>query len=167
MPAPRVAIIIPAYNAADYIEASVRSILRQSVGDFQLLVVNDGSKDSSSAIGHEYEAKYPQTFRVIDKENGNYGSCVNRGLKEATGKYVKVLDADDYFDTDVFEAFVHLLSEINADLLISDFDVDIKCINSFNILYVSCFCIYIDIVYSISFGIDSTIDKNVLNLGNS
>ena len=52
-------------------------------------------------------------------------------------------------------------------VLISDFDVDINCINSFNILYVSCFCIYIDIVYSISFGIESITDKNVLNLGNS
>ena len=65
----------------------------------EVLVINDGSKDRSSEIAHSYEQKYPQTFRVIDKENGNYGSCINRGLKEATGKYVKVLDADDWFDT--------------------------------------------------------------------
>ena len=89
----------------------------------EVLVINDGSKDSSSAIGHEYEKKYPKIFHVIDKENGNYGSCINRGLKEATGKYIKVLDADDYFDTDVFCTFVKRLVEINTELVISDYDV--------------------------------------------
>jgi len=89
----------------------------------EVLVINDGSKDSSSQIAHEYEAKYPQTFRVIDKENGNYGSCINRGLKEATGKYVKVLDADDYFGRDVFDDYLTELSnmEDEVDLIITDY----------------------------------------------
>lgn len=88
----------------------------------EVLVVNDGSKDSSSQIAHEYEKNYPQTFRVIDKENGNYGSCVNRGLKEATGRYVKILDADDSF-TDEFDSFVTFLKNKTSDLIISDFDI--------------------------------------------
>lgn len=87
----------------------------------EVLVINDGSKDSSSLIAHEYESRFPNTFKVIDKENGNYGSCVNRGLKEATGKYVKVLDADDYFDTIVFEEYLAKLEDIDADLIITDF----------------------------------------------
>ena len=89
----------------------------------EVLVINDGSKDSSSQIAHEYESKYPQTFRVVDKENGNYGSCINRGLKEAKGKYVKVLDADDYFDNVVFNQFLSFLSETDADLIINDYSV--------------------------------------------
>lgn len=88
----------------------------------EVLVINDGSKDSSSSIAHEYESKYPQTIRVIDKENGNYGSCVNRGLKEATGTYVKVLDADDYFDHIVFDDYINYLKRgVDADMIISDF----------------------------------------------
>lgn len=89
----------------------------------EVLVINDGSKDSSSQIAHEYEAKYPQTFRVIDKENGNYGSCINRGLKETTGKYVKVLDADDSFDAKVLENYICFLDNVDVDLIISDFNV--------------------------------------------
>lgn len=88
----------------------------------EVLVVNDGSKDSSSQIGHEYELKFPQTFRIIDKENGNYGSCVNRGLKEATGKYVKVLDADDYFDTSEFEKAIDFLKQNDYDLVLTDYN---------------------------------------------
>lgn len=87
----------------------------------EVLVINDGSKDSSSKIAHEYESKYPQCFRVIDKENGNYGSCINRGLKEATGKYVKVLDADDYFDNNFFDIFIGYLNKVDVDLIINDF----------------------------------------------
>lgn len=88
----------------------------------EVLVVNDGSRDSSSQIAHEFELKYSQTFRVIDKENGNYGSCVNRGLKEAKGKYVKVLDADDYFDTDAFEVAINFLKTCDYDLILTDYN---------------------------------------------
>lgn len=92
----------------------------EKLQSLEVLVINDGSKDSSSQIAHEYENRYPQTFRVIDKENGNYGSCINRGLKEATGKYVKVLDADDYFETTALEAFVASLSMIDVDMILSE-----------------------------------------------
>ena len=118
-------IIIPTYNMERYLRKCLDSLIvsEENMRRLEVLVVNDGSKDSSLAIGHEYEAKYPQTFRVIDKENGNYGSCVNRGLKEATGKYVKVLDADDYFDATVFDEFIYFLQDKDVDLIISDFSV--------------------------------------------
>lgn len=87
----------------------------------EVLVINDGSKDSSSAIAHEYQDKYPNTFRVIDKENGNYGSCINRGLKEATGKYVKVLDADDWFDNNSFSLYVNYIGKLDVDLIITNY----------------------------------------------
>ena len=88
----------------------------------EVMIINDGSKDSSSLIAHEYEMKYPQTFRVIDKENGNYGSCINRGIKEAAGKYVKILDADDSFDTPSFSLFLNFLTTRDEDIIISDVD---------------------------------------------
>lgn len=117
-------IIIPTYNMEQYLPHCLDSLLiGKGLENVEALVVNDGSKDRSSAIAHQYESKYPQTFRVIDKQNGNYGSCINRGLKEATGKYVKVLDADDSFDTKHFEEFVAYLSHTDADLVLSDFAV--------------------------------------------
>lgn len=114
-------IIIPTYNMEKYLRHCLDSLIVPNMDKVEVLVINDGSKDSSSAIGHEYQEKYPQTFRVIDKENGNYGSCVNRGLKEATGKYVKVLDADDSFAKDAFNDFIDKLFKVDSDMILTDF----------------------------------------------
>lgn len=114
-------IIIPTYNMEKYLRHCLDSLIVPNMDKVEVLVINDGSKDSSSAIGHEYQDKYPQTFRVIDKENGNYGSCVNRGLKEATGKYVKVLDADDSFAKDAFNDFIDKLFKVDSDMILTDF----------------------------------------------
>ena len=81
-----------------YLNKCLDSLIVENMNLLEVLIINDGSKDNSSNIAHVYENKYPNTFRVIDKENGNYGSCINRGIKEAKGKYIKVLDADDSFN---------------------------------------------------------------------
>ena len=117
-----ITVIIPTYNMEKYLRHCLDSLIVPNMDKVEVLVINDGSKDSSSAIGHEYQDKYPQTFRVIDKENGNYGSCVNRGLKEAKGKYVKVLDADDSFESENFSRFISKLETVNDDLILTDFD---------------------------------------------
>lgn len=108
-----------------YLRRCLDSLIIDEEGMKQLevLVINDGSKDSSSQIAHEYQDKYPDTFRVIDKENGNYGSCVNRGLNEARGKYIKVLDADDWFDMPNFSHFLSLLSSVDSDLIVTDYNI--------------------------------------------
>ena len=118
-------LIIPTYNMEKYLRYCLDSLIVNGEGmdALEVLVVNDGSCDGSLTIAREYAREYPQTFRVIDKENGNYGSCVNRGLKEATGKYVKVLDADDSFDTGNFSQFLDFLQKVDADLVVSDFVV--------------------------------------------
>ena len=92
------------------------------MNQLEVLVIIDGAKDRSAEIAHTYQKKYPNTFRVIEKENGNYGSCINRGLKEATGKYTKVLDADDYFETSNFSRFLSILFEQDNDLIITNFN---------------------------------------------
>ena len=111
-------IIIPTYNMEKYLRRCLDSLIIDEEGMKQLevLVINDGSKDSSSQIAHEYQDKYPDTYRVIDKENGNYGSCINRGLKEATGKYVKVLDADDWYNTKGLARHIRKLSSLSDDI---------------------------------------------------
>lgn len=117
-------IIIPTYNMQDYLHRCLDSLILNDetlMEQLEVLVVNDGSKDNSSAIAHEYETKYPNTFRVLDKENGNYGSCVNRGLKEAKGKYIKVLDADDWFDTAEFDKYLNELQQVDVDMVLTPF----------------------------------------------
>ncbi len=116
-------IIVPTYNMEKYLHKCLDSLLvsDDNMERLEVLVVNDGSKDSSSKIAYEYEEKYPQTFRVIDKENGNYGSCINRGLEEATGKYIKVLDADDYYVVSALDDFVNYLQNQDVDFVINDF----------------------------------------------
>jgi len=109
-------IVIPTYNMEKYLGRCLDSLIVDGalMDVLQVLVVNDGSKDSSSQIAHEYAAKYPATFRVIDKENGNYGSCVNRGLKEAQGEYFKILDADDWFDTEGLSTLLREIKKLSA-----------------------------------------------------
>lgn len=112
-------IVIPTYNMEKLLEQCLSSLVVKEHLDFlEVLVINDGSKDKSSQIAHHFEDKYPQTFRVVDKDNGNYGSCVNRGLKEATGKYIKILDADDSFETSVLDCYLAYLSKINTLLIL-------------------------------------------------
>lgn len=112
-------IIVPTYNMEKYLDRCLSSLVvsPELMDRVEVFVVNDGSKDRSSEIAHEYEHNYPQTFRVVDKENGNYGSCINAVLPVVSGKYVKVLDADDFFDTEVLAEYVRMLSETDADLI--------------------------------------------------
>lgn len=115
-------IVIPTYNMEKYLDKCLTSLIADDdiLDLLEVLVIIDGAKDRSSEIAHFYEHRYSQAFRVIDKENGNYGSCVNKGLFESTGKYIRVLDADDYFDTANFCSFIKYLKKEESDMIISD-----------------------------------------------
>jgi glycosyltransferase involved in cell wall biosynthesis len=113
-------IVVPTYNMEKYLRRCLDSLKLEDHDLFEtleVLVINDGSKDSSSAIAHEYQDKYPNVFCVIDKENGNYGSCVNRGIREASGKYFRILDADDWYNTEALEVFLDKLKNIGSDVV--------------------------------------------------
>ncbi len=104
-----------------YLHRCLDSILVESVMDrVQVLVVNDGSQDNTSLIAHEFESKYPHYIQVIDKENGNYGSCMNVGLALAKGKYFRTLDADDWYDSVAYKKFVDELEWTDADMILSE-----------------------------------------------
>lgn len=119
-------IIVPTYNMEAYLDKCLTSLI---IGEadcnlmkiLEIIVVNDGSTDRSSEIAHGYESRYPYTFKVIDKENGNYGSCINVALPLAMGKYIKTLDADDWFDTTAFKDFLLWLSDKDVDAVFTDF----------------------------------------------
>lgn len=119
-------VVIPTYNMEALLPRCLSNLIINDETLFnmlEVLVVIDGATDGSSVIAHQYEQEHPQVFRVIDKENGNYGSCVNRGLAEAKGKYIKVLDADDWFDTAALKVMLKTLAMVDADLVLTDFNV--------------------------------------------
>lgn len=102
-----------------YIGKCLDSLLIPEFDQVEVLVVNDGSKDRSSKIAHSYADRYPGSIRVIDKSNGNYGSCINTALPLCTGRYVKVLDADDTFVTAEFSKLINALKSIDDDVVIT------------------------------------------------
>ena len=113
-------IVIPTYNMEKYLPVCLDSVTDELVSDrLEVIVVNDGSTDGSLDIIRRYEQKRPDLIKVIDKANGHYGSCVNAGLGIATGKYFKILDADDWFDTSALVEFLQKLETCDTDLVIT------------------------------------------------
>ncbi len=111
---PLISIIIPVYNAERYLSKCIESILAQSVRDFELLLVNDGSKDSSLAICRDYEQRDCRV-RVLDKPNGGVSSARNMGLDEAQGEWVMFVDADDWLTDDALAQCVSYIP--NFDII--------------------------------------------------
>lgn len=112
-------VVVPTYNMEHYLDRCLSSLIvaPELMKLLEVIVVNDGSKDRSSEIAHGYADRYPDTFVVIDKENGNYGSCVNKGIELARGKYFRILDADDWYSKENFSDFLSFLICCNADLV--------------------------------------------------
>lgn len=115
-------VVIPTYNMEKYLENCLDSfIYDKDAVDLEVLIVNDGSKDKSLNIAKSYEEKYPNIFKVVDKENGGHGSTINAGLQVATGKYFKVVDADDWVDTAEFAKMLEYLRNAVADCVVCDY----------------------------------------------
>lgn len=119
-------VVIATYNMEKYLRRCLDSLLIKDkivFNKLEVLVINDGSKDSSSEIAHEYQNRYPNVFRVIDKENGNYGSCINRGIDEATGIFFKILDADDWYDNTALSDLIKSIDKYrnSVDVLFTEF----------------------------------------------
>ena len=113
-------IIIPTYNMAALLPRCLDSLTASGVLDYlDILVVNDGSTDSSRAVAYSYAERYPQSIKVVDKKNGNYGSTINAALPLAVGEYVKVLDADDWFDSQALAKYVAELKSLEQGVDVS------------------------------------------------
>lgn len=117
---PMVSIIVPIYNAEQYLRRCVDSILNQEYTNYELLLVNDGSTDASGDICEEYGDQDPRVI-VIQKENTGVSDSRNRALDRARGKYLQFLDSDDWITPDATRLFVRAAEEYGCDMVISDF----------------------------------------------
>ena len=108
-------IVVPAYNVEKYIKNCLDSFIDLSVlRSLEILIVDDGSTDSTASLAHTYEQKYPYSFKVLSKENGGHGSTINYAIPRATGKYFKVVDGDDWLDKSLLPQFVQLLKHTHS-----------------------------------------------------
>lgn len=117
---PFVSLIIPAYNAEKYLRRCLNSAMEQTYRDMEILVVNDGSTDSTLEICREYE-RMDSRFRVIDKENTGVSDSRNQAIAAAKGEYLQFMDSDDWLTRDATECFVEAAKKYDSDLVIADF----------------------------------------------
>lgn len=116
---PEVSVIVPVYNIEPYLRECIESILRQSYTDFEVLLVDDGSTDSSGAICDEYAEK-DSRVKVFHKANGGVSSARNLGLENAKGEWVAFVDSDDWLERNYLSVFMQMSLEIaNSDIIIS------------------------------------------------
>ena len=115
-----ITVMIPAYNAQKYIGRCIESLLKQTYKEIEILIVNDGSKDNTKSICEDYSQK-DSRVRLVNQENGGEGAARNTGLKEAKGKYLSFVDADDYVKEDFIERLYTNLVKNNAGLAICGF----------------------------------------------
>ncbi len=111
----RISVIIPIYNVTAYLPQCLDSVLSQSYSNLQVILIDDGSTDSSGAICDEY-AERDSRIVVIHQKNGGAAAAKNAGLRVATGKYLSFVDSDDYLEPDAYAHMVAQLEDTKADV---------------------------------------------------
>ncbi len=112
----KISVIIPVYNVEQYIAQCLESILNQSLKEIEIICINDGSKDTSKTILEEYQKK-DNRIVIINKSNAGYGAACNSGLRLARGKYISIIESDDFIDKDMFKELFNLAEENNTDIV--------------------------------------------------
>lgn len=117
----KVTLIVPVYNSEKYIAKCLDSILNQTYKDYEIIVVNDGSKDNSQKIIKEYKNRFPDKIISIEQKNKGVSITRNESIKKATGKYIMFVDNDDFLDNDYIEIFVKNIEEGDYDVVLGGY----------------------------------------------
>ena len=113
-------VIIPAYNSEQFLDKCVSSLLVPEVLDrLDIIIVNDGSTDKTVETAEKYCARYPGSVRLISQKNKGHGGALNTGCAAAVGKYLKVIDADDWVETKNLPEFIQLLENCESDVVLT------------------------------------------------
>ena len=112
---PIISIIVPVYNVEKYVKKCLDSILAQTLNNIEIIVVDDGSTDSSGTICDEY-VKLDNRIHVYHKTNGGLSSARNYGIEKSTGRYLGFVDSDDYIEPDMYEVLLNNLQKYDADM---------------------------------------------------
>ena len=147
-----ITFVVPSYNSESYLNRCIDSLL---VGgeDVEIIIVNDGSTDNTKRIANAYAKKYPSIVKAVHKENGGHGSGVNKGLELASGEYFKVVDSDDWLDSEALKKLIKNLKgeKQRPDLIICNYiydhiyDQEQKVMSYQNVFPVNKLCTWNDI----------------------
>lgn len=117
----KISVIIPVYNAEKYLEKAVQSVVDQSYTNWELFLIENGSKDESLKIAKEIAEKN-EKIQLIEEKNRGVGFARNIGLKNSTGEYIVFIDADDYLpDQNVFQRYINIAVQTRSDIIISNY----------------------------------------------
>ena len=111
----KISVIVPVYNAEQFLKKCIDSILNQTYNNIELILVDDGSLDNSLSICEEYSKK-DRRVKVLHKVNGGVSSARNIGLEHASGDLISFIDADDALENDMYEYLLKIMEESNADI---------------------------------------------------
>jgi len=118
----KVSVIIPIFNMEKYLHMCLDSVVGQTLQDIEIILINDGSVDSSASIIEEYRQRFPDKIVVVDKANGGQGLARNIGIEMSKGEYIGFVDADDCIDVEMYERMYALAKERDADLIECDYE---------------------------------------------
>ena len=121
----KISIIIPAYNVENYIEKCINSVLQQTYNNIEIIIVDDGSTDSTGKICDKYKSEYVN-IQVIHQKNAGLPAARNTGLNFATGDYIGFIDSDDYIYEDMYEVLVDNITKMNADIAMVQFCYEVN-----------------------------------------
>lgn len=117
---PVVSLLVPIYNVEKYLRECLDSAKSQTLSDIEVICINDGSTDGSPDIIREY-MQVDSRFKIIDKPNSGYGASMNQGLDAACGKYISILESDDFFEPDALEKLVNAAEAVEAQVAKANF----------------------------------------------
>lgn len=114
-------VVVAAYNCSATLNRIFEHLTAcERLDKLEVVIVNDGSKDDTSAVAHRYADQYPTWVRVVDKANGGHGSALSAGFRVAQGRYCRPLDGDDWLDEHGLDALLDRLDQCDADMIVSD-----------------------------------------------
>lgn len=116
----KISIIVPCYNAEQYIERCLKSIIEQTYSNIEIIIVNDGSTDKSKELVSSY--MWDKRIVYVEQDNGGEYSARNKGVEIATGDYIGFVDADDYIHPQMYEKMHKEIVKVNADMAVCNFN---------------------------------------------
>lgn len=118
---PILSVVVACYNVEKYLDKCLTSFADIRFNNIlQVIIVNDGSTDSTEVIAQKYVSEYPEIFELISKENGGHGSAVNTGIVNAKGKYFRIVDGDDWVNTENMYSLLCRLKDSDTDLVVDE-----------------------------------------------
>lgn len=121
----KVSVIIPVYNTEKYLDDCLKSVVNQTLKEIEIILVNDGSTDSSLEIMERYKEEYPDRIQLISKENGGQATARNMAIPMCRGEYIGFVDSDDYIEPTMYERMYEKATGVSADYVECDY-VNVK-----------------------------------------